>query len=42
MIMDFVTSNVDADRGSLFLNDEETNELCSRVAQGDLQEKLSF
>ena len=40
MIMDFVTSNVDADRGSLFLNDEETNELYSRVAQGDLTREI--
>ncbi len=40
MIIDFVTSNVDADRGSLFLNDEETNELYSRVAQGDLTREI--
>ena len=33
-IIDFVTLNVDGDRGSLFLNDEETNELYSRIAQG--------
>ena len=31
-IIDFVTVNVEGDRGSLFLNDEETNELYSRVA----------
>ena len=30
-IIDFVTENIDGDRGSLFLNDEETNELYSRL-----------
>ncbi|MDC2966133.1 GAF domain-containing protein [Alphaproteobacteria bacterium] len=39
-IVDFVTKNVDADRGTLFLNDEETNELYSRVAQGDLTREI--
>ena len=29
-IIDFVTENVGSDRGSLFLNDSETNELYSR------------
>ena len=33
-IIDFATENVNADRGSIFLNDSETNELYSRVAQG--------
>ena len=28
------------DRGSLFLNDEETNELYSRVAQGELTREI--
>ena len=41
-IIDFVTENIDGDRGSLFLNDEETNELYSRVAQGELTKKLEF
>ena len=35
-IIDFATQNVKGDRGSIFLNDPETNELYSRVAQGDL------
>ena len=39
-IIDFVTLNVDGDRGSLFLNDEETNELYSRIAQGDLTREI--
>ncbi len=39
-IVEFVTTNVDADRGTLFLNDEETNELYSRVAQGDLTREI--
>ncbi len=39
-IVEFVTKNVDADRGTLFLNDEETNELYSRVAQGELTREI--
>ncbi len=39
-IIDFVTTNIDGDRGSLFLNDEETNELYSRVAQGELTREI--
>ena len=39
-IVEFVTKNVDAYRGTLFLNDEETNELYSRVAQGDLTREI--
>ena len=39
-IIDFVTENIDGDRGSLFLNDEETNELYSRVAQGELTREI--
>ena len=39
-IIDFVTVNVEGDRGSLFLNDEETNELYSRVAQGELTREI--
>ncbi len=39
-IIDFVTKNVDGDRGSLFLNDSETNELYSRVAQGELTREI--
>ena len=36
----FVTKELDADRGTLFLNDDETNELYSRVAQGDLTREI--
>jgi len=39
-IIDFATENVNADRGSIFLNDLETNELYSRVAQGDLTREI--
>ena len=39
-IIDFVTENVNGDRGSLFLNDDETNELYSRVAQGELTREI--
>ena len=39
-IIDFVTENVDGDRGTLFLNDSETNELYSRVAQGELTREI--
>ena len=39
-IIDFVTENVEGDRGSLFLNDDETNELYSRVAQGELTREI--
>ena len=41
-IIDFVTENIDGDRGSLFLNDAETNELYSRVAQGELTRNSNF
>ena len=39
-LIEFVTNELDADRGTLFLNDEETNELYSRVAQGDLTREI--
>ena len=32
-LIEFVTEELDADRGTLFLNDNETNELYSRIAQ---------
>ena len=35
-VIKFLTQELDADRATLFLNDCETNELYSRVAQGDL------
>jgi adenylate cyclase len=34
VLMEMCTTELDAERGSLFLNDPETNELYSRVAQG--------
>ena len=40
VLIEFVTEELDADRGTLFLNDEETNELYSRVAQGDLTREI--
>ena len=39
-LIEFVTNELDADRGTLFLNDNETNELYSRVAQGDLTREI--
>ena len=34
-LIEFVTEELDADRGTLFLNDVDTNELYSRIAQGE-------
>ncbi len=39
-IIDYATQIVDGDRGSIFLNDKETNELYSRVAQGELTREI--
>ena len=39
-LIDFVSKELDADRGSLFLNDNQTNELYSRVAQGELTREI--
>ena len=39
-LIDFVTKELGADRGTLFLNDQETNELYSRIAQGDLTREI--
>ena len=39
-IIDFATDIVNADRGSIFLNDAQTNELYSRVAQGELTREI--
>ncbi len=39
-LIEFVTNELNADRGTLFLNDDETNELYSRVAQGDLTREI--
>jgi adenylate cyclase len=37
-----VTQALDADRSTLFLHDPETDELFSRVAQGDLTQEIRF
>ncbi len=39
-LIEFVSKELDADRGTLFLNDNETNELYSRIAQGDLTREI--
>ncbi len=39
-LIEFVSNELDADRGTLFLNDNDTNELYSRVAQGDLTREI--
>jgi adenylate cyclase len=39
-LIEMTTSELDADRGSLFLNDPLTGELYSRVAQGDLTREI--
>jgi len=40
VLVEMTTSELGAERGSLFLNDPETNELYSRVAQGDFHHKV--
>ncbi len=39
-LLDMTTSELGAERGSLFLNDPATNELYSRVAQGNIQREI--
>ena len=39
-VIKFLNQELDADRATLFLNDSETNELYSRVAQGDLVREI--
>lgn len=39
-LMEMTTREVDADRGSIFLNDPETDELYSRIAQGNFQREI--
>ncbi|MES2298427.1 MAG: GAF domain-containing protein [Pseudomonadota bacterium] len=41
-LVDVTTEELDAERGTLFLNDPETNELFSRVAQGHIQREIRF
>ena len=39
-LVDMTTSEIGAERGSLFLNDTSTNELYSRVAQGNIKREI--
>jgi adenylate cyclase len=39
-LVDMTTSEIGAERGSLFLNDPSTNELYSRVAQGNIKREI--
>jgi adenylate cyclase len=39
-LVEMTTTHLDTERGSLFLNDPETNELYSRVAQGSIQREI--
>jgi len=41
-LVEVTTEELDAERGTLFLNDSETNELFSRVAQGNIQREIRF
>jgi adenylate cyclase len=40
--VEVTTEELDAERGTLFLNDAETGELFSRVAQGNIQREIRF
>ncbi|MDD5181358.1 MAG: GAF domain-containing protein [Gallionellaceae bacterium] len=40
LLVDMTTAELDAERGTLFLNDPDTNELYSRVAQGNFQREI--
>ncbi len=41
-LVEITTAELRAERGSLFLNDPQTNELYSRVAQGHIQREIRF
>ncbi|MGB9992731.1 GAF domain-containing protein [Massilia sp. SM-13] len=41
-LVEVTTEQLGAERGTLFLNDAETNELFSRVAQGNIQREIRF
>jgi adenylate cyclase len=41
-LVEVTTEELDAERGTLFLNDAETGELFSRVAQGNIQREIRF
>ena len=40
VLVDIATREMDAERGTIFLNDSDTNELYSRVAQGNFQREI--
>jgi adenylate cyclase len=40
VLVDIATREIDAERGTIFLNDSETNELYSRVAHGNFQREI--
>ena len=40
VLIELTTAEVDAERGSLFLNDPDANELFARVAQGNIQREI--
>jgi len=40
VLVDIATREMDAERGTIFLNDSETNELYSRVAQGNFHREI--
>lgn len=41
-LVEVTTDELDAERGTLFLNDAETGELFSRIAQGNIQREIRF
>ncbi|MEQ8192962.1 MAG: GAF domain-containing protein, partial [Rhodospirillales bacterium] len=41
-LVDITTEETEAERGTLFLNDPQTNELYSRVAQGTARREIRF
>lgn len=41
-IMDTVTEAIGADRGTLFLNDKEANELFSKILVGEMRQEIRF
>lgn len=41
-LVEVTTEELDAERGTLFLNDAETGELFSRIAQGEIQREIRF
>ena len=41
-LINIASSVIGAERGTAFINDKETNELYSRVAQGNLKREIRF